>query len=358
MRLLRSFVTAAGCSGLLAGIVSVSPQTSACCRVLYQSKDGSYVLIGRTMEWYEDVRSNLWLFPKGLRWDGLAARNSLSWTAKYGSVGLSAYDVGITDGMNEKGLGGNLLWLGETEFGKRDEGRAGLCVSLWLQFCLDNFATVDEAVAYFRAHDIQILRASLGDSHKEPVSLHLSLGDRTGDSAVIEYVSSRARIYRGVEARVMTNSPTFDKQLEGLRRYKGFGGHEELHGSEGSVDQLVRAAFDVRRLPEPKDQRHAVAGMLHLMRSLDQPLGTAKADGPNRSQTIWRSVADLTHGVYYFETTTSPNIIWVRLKGPEFSDGAKVRRLDLVNSPDRVGDVTGAFRPAEAFKPLPPDPGN
>ena len=44
-----------------------------------------------------------------------------------------------------------------------------------------------------------------------------------------------------------------------------------------------------------------------MMRNVAQPFGTSKADEPNTSQTIWRTVADLTNGVYYFESTTSPN---------------------------------------------------
>lgn len=52
------------------------------------------------------------------------------------------------------------------------------------------------------------------------------------------------------------------------------------------------------------------------------------------------------------ETITTSGI---KLKGLDFTEGAKVQKLDLVNNPDRVGDVTGAFEPAEAFKPLAPD---
>ena len=316
---------AACCVGMLAGIFLVSQQASACSRVLYTSKDGNYVLVGRNMDWTEDLRSNLWVFPRGIKRDGLAAKNSLTWTAKYGSVGVSGYDVGTTDGMNEKGFSGNMLWLAESEFGKRDEGRPGLCVSQWLQFCLDNFATVDEAVAYFQAHDVQILWASAGDSFKKPLTVHLALGDRTGDSAVIEYVGSKAKIFHGVQARVMTNSPPFDKQLEGLKKYKGFGGEEELPGSVKAADRFVRAAFYVGRLPEPKNQRQGVAGVLSVMRNVAQPFGTSKADEPNTSQTIWRTVADLTNGVYYFESTTSPNIVWVKLNKLDFSEGARSR---------------------------------
>ena len=172
MSFVYRFLIASCCVGVLAVIVLVSQQASACSRVLYTSKDGNYVLVGRNMDWTEDLRSSLWVFPRGIKRDGLAAKNSLTWTAKYGSVGVSGYDVGITDGVNEKGFSGNMLWLAESEFGKRDEGRPGLCVSQWFQFCLDNFATVDEAVAYFQAHDLQILWDSAGDSFKKPLTVH------------------------------------------------------------------------------------------------------------------------------------------------------------------------------------------
>jgi len=110
-----------------------------------------------------------------------------------------------------------------------------------------------------------------GDSFKKPLTVHLALGDRTGDSAVIEYVRSKPKIYHGVQARVMTNSPTFDKQLEGLKKYKGFGGEEELPGSVKAADRFVRAAFYVGRLPEPKNQRQGVAGRAPLWHGLGNP---------------------------------------------------------------------------------------
>ena len=88
------------CGVVLTGIVLVSQQASACSRVIYQSKDGNYVLVGRNMDRTEDLRSNLWVFPRGIKRDGLAAKNSLTWTAKYGSVGVSGYDVGTAAAAN------------------------------------------------------------------------------------------------------------------------------------------------------------------------------------------------------------------------------------------------------------------
>ena len=352
MKSANRIVIAALCGLLVVGAFLLSPPASACSRVLYTSKDGKYVLVGRNMDWAEDLRSNLWVFPRGVKRDGMAAKNSVAWTAKFGSVIVSGYDVGSTDGMNERALTANMLWLAESEYGQRDDKRPGLAVSQWLQFCLDSFETVDEAVKYFEASDVQILPASVGDSFKRPITVHLSLADKTGDTIVMQCIGSKLKLYRGSEARVMTNSPTLDKQLVGLKKYKGFGGEDELPGSVKAADRFVRAAYYLGRLPEPKDQRQAIAGVLGVMRNVAQPFGPASVDEPNTSATIWRTVADVSNRTYFFESSSSPNIIWVKLDNLDFT---KTQKLDLTINPDRVGDVTAEFKSAEPFKALPPD---
>lgn len=77
------------------------------------------------MDWKEDPRSNLWIFPRGMERNGQAGSNSLKWVSKYGSVITSAYDICTTDGMNEKGLVANLLWLAESEYPARDGPETG-----------------------------------------------------------------------------------------------------------------------------------------------------------------------------------------------------------------------------------------
>ena len=91
-----------------------------CTRVLSESSNQD-VIVGRNMDWVEDIGTNMWQFPRGMARNGLAGENSLKWTSKYGSVILSAYDVGTTDGINEKGLNANVLYLTEANFGVRDE---------------------------------------------------------------------------------------------------------------------------------------------------------------------------------------------------------------------------------------------
>ena len=79
------------------------------------------------------------------------------------------------------------------------------------------------------------------------------------------------------------------------------------------------------------------------MRNVSQPFGTADPDEPNTSPTIWRTVTDLTDGLYFYQFTTSPFLIWVEMDEIDFSAGSGVRKLDLAHRPDRLGDVTSQF---------------
>jgi penicillin V acylase-like amidase (Ntn superfamily) len=103
---------------------------------------------------------------QGINRVGLSGQNSLTWTYKYGSVITSACDIASTDGMNEKNLACHMLWLAESDYGERDDNSPGLSVSLWLQFFLDNFAKVDEAVTFVQEHPFQILPIIVGTIRK------------------------------------------------------------------------------------------------------------------------------------------------------------------------------------------------
>lgn len=326
-----------------------------CTRILWQGKNGEPVLIGRSLDWFEDVNTNLWVFPGGMDRSGLTPLNPLKWASKYGSLVATIYDMGVADGLNERGLNANALFLAESDYGRRNPAIPGLSLSLWAQFYLDSFATVAEAVDYTTKHPFQLRPITAGISEKKLFGVHLSLADRTGDSAIIEYIGGRQLVYHDRQYRVMTNSPPFDRQIEGLRRYSGFGGTADLPGTTKAADRFVRAAYYLQRLPEAENERQAIAGVLSVMRNVSQPFGTADPDEPNTSPTRWRVLADLTNGLYFYEPTTSPYITWVDLKQIDFSPGSGVRKLDLVSQPDLIGDVTALFRPSAQFQPLAPD---
>jgi len=57
------------------------------------------------------------VFPRGMARNGGVGPDSIAWTSKYGSVIISVYELATSDGVNEKGLAGNLLYLAEADYG-------------------------------------------------------------------------------------------------------------------------------------------------------------------------------------------------------------------------------------------------
>ena len=75
------------------------------------------------MDWFvSDMDTNLWAYPRGLERSS-NTKASFSWKSKYGSVVTTIYEGAAADGMNEKGLVANLLYLAESEVRAGTGGR-------------------------------------------------------------------------------------------------------------------------------------------------------------------------------------------------------------------------------------------
>jgi len=89
------------------------------------------------------------------------------------------------------------------------------------------------------------------------------------------------------------------------------------------------------------------------MRNVSAPFGVSEAGKPNISATIFCTVADLTNGIYYYDSTLSPNIVWLDQRKLNLAVGAPVEELELISNPGLVGDVTAGFNPTTPFKFMP-----
>ncbi|MGV8057732.1 MAG: linear amide C-N hydrolase [Smithellaceae bacterium] len=305
--------------------LSCSAPAYSCSRVLW-ADGGKAVVVGRTMDWFTDMKTNLWVLPRGIVRDGATGKNTLHWTAKYGSVVATGFDICSADGINERGLTANILWLAESDYGKRDETIPGLAISLWAQYMLDNFTTVAQVVEFTNTKKFQLVTANMPGT-KDRATVHLSLADASGDSTIIEYIGGKPNIYHNRQYTVMTNSPLFAEQLAHLRQYKAFGGSKELPGSNQADSRFVRAATYLSTLPRPGNYRENIAYILSVIRNVSAPFSISTDPArPNISSTRWRTVADLTNRIYYFESTISPNIVWVELDKLNFKAGAPVKK--------------------------------
>ncbi|MFO1452693.1 MAG: linear amide C-N hydrolase [Opitutaceae bacterium] len=118
----------------LLGITSLAfvNTTLPCSRVLWSSQGGQ-VFVGRTQDWTERANSAFRLYPRGIARTGAVAENPHKWTSKYGSLVLSAYDIGTHEGVNEKGLSAHALYLAvEAAFGERDPKREAIGIMQWV----------------------------------------------------------------------------------------------------------------------------------------------------------------------------------------------------------------------------------
>jgi penicillin V acylase-like amidase (Ntn superfamily) len=319
-----------------------------CTRVLWVTNDG-HVYVGRTQDWTEKVNSSFRMYPRGISRTGAVKDNPLKWTSKYGSLALSGYNMGTHEGVNEKGLSAHILYLaGETDFGKRDPKIKGIGIMQWAQYFLDNFASVAEAVEAQKNFNFQVDPLMLPNGF--PTLVHLSLEDKSGNSAIIEYINGEAKVFIDRRYTVMTNEPTYDKQIENLKQYRTFGGDKPLPGERTSTDRFVRAAYYAENLPQPKSFGEGAAYMFSVIRNISVPFGKPDPLKPNVSSTIFRSVIDLTSSKYYFESTYAPNVVWIDYSKIDFSKNMPEQELLVEKMIFSLnGDISNKLQKATPF---------
>lgn len=328
------------------GLASSQP-AEACSRILWNDNKLA-VVVGRTMDWPESTEPTLTVLPRGMNRDGgrtgpvvTVEDNPAKWTSKYASMVTTVYGIGSADGFNERGLAGHLLYLNVTDFGSRDPSKPGLQAGLWLQFVLDNAATVSEALALLDT--VQLVAT---EARGRKATVHLAIEDASGDSAIVEHIGGKLVVHHGREYRIMTNDPTYDQQLALLKQqdFSKPSSDMPLPGNVNAIDRFQRAAYYAVLLPEPKNEREAIAGILAIARNVSVPFG-APYKGFGIYNTEYRTAINLTNKRYYFELTTSPNVFWADLAKFDLSTGAPV----MVLNPDNIdlsGNVSAKFQKA------------
>ena len=325
----------------------------ACSRAVYFGQEGQTVT-GRTMDWaVPDVDTNLWLSPRGMT-RTIKTAMPMTWTSRYGSVVTTIYESVSADGMNEKGLVANMLYLAEAKYpvAIANDKRPTLPISALVQYILDNYATTAEAVAGMESGAFRVVPivAPTGAAG----TVHLSASDASGASAPFELLDGKLVVHHGKQYQVMTNSPTYDQQL-GLNAYwQSIGGEVFLPGTNRAADRFVRASYYINEGKQTSVARDAVATVFSVMRNVSVPIGISTPGKPNVADTLWLTVGDQKNRVYYFQDTRAPGVLWTNLNRLDFSPGSGSRKLQLDGNRDLSGDQTSNFKPAKPFDFLVP----
>lgn len=330
------------------GVLVLATPSYPCSRYLSNnSKLG--VFAARTMDWPGTTEPTLWVFPRGLVRDGgklgdevVVKENPAKWTSKYGSMVTSIWNLGAADGVNEKGFAGHMLHFTPADYGERDLKKPGVNAVILLQYLLDNAADVKEALKLLK--DIQPVMCN---ARGEKATVHWAIEDASGDSAIIEYVKGKLEIHHSKDYRVMTNEPAYGEQLR-LLKEKDFSkpsSDTPLPGNVRSIHRFQRASYFGAVLPEPKNEREAIANVLSVIRNVSVPFG-APYGGFGVYNTEYRTAINVTKGRYFFELTTSPNVMWADLSKFKIEAGSPVMSLN----PDDIelsGDVSDKFKKVE-----------
>lgn len=317
----------------------------ACTRVIYEGADERFIT-ARSMDWKEDIPTALWIFPRGMQKDGGIDKNSIKWNSKYGSVVTSGYNAATDDGINEKGLVANILYLAEADYGSSKN--PSISVGAITQYMLDNYATVDEAIKGLKEKPLQIIAPLLPGGVK--ASLHLAISDASGDSAIFEFIKGKIVVHHSKKYKTMTNSPAFEDQLAIDSYWKKINGMAMLPGTNKASDRFARASFYTNSIPKAVTEKDAVATAFSIIRNASVPIGITSPGEPNIASTLWRTVSDQKALKYYFDSATAPSVFWVDLDKVDFTKDAAVKTLDLKNYPDYSGEVSSKFSDAKPFQ--------
>lgn len=254
----------------------------------------------------------------------------VEWTSQYGSVTFGMLGRNLPDGgMNEAGLTVSEMALGESAF-PFDPSRPALLGHLWIQYQLDNHASVAEVLDHLQDFNIEP-----GSTFTPPASAnyHFFVTDRDRHVAIIEFLEDGPRVYRDGSAPVpvLCNAP-YAGELQELARRRG------------AADRLRRI------LGRREDSRFATGARAVADYDPDEdgdPVGyafaTLHAMQFERTKR-WSVVYDVRNGRVCFETARGGKRGCFDLRDLDF--GPEARPLVLADLHlDRGGDVSGRFVP-------------
>jgi penicillin V acylase-like amidase (Ntn superfamily) len=308
---------------ILALFLAMSTAASAC--TTFALPQSSEKIVGKSYDWFQHTGIAL-VNPRNLEKSALLLNNDkpAQWTSKYGSLTFNQHGREMPlGGTNEKGLTVEIMWLDSAQYPGSNPTPA-INELQWIQYQLDNAATVDEVVAL------------AGQLRVSPVvaKVHYLICDTTGACATFEYLAKTLYIHEGAAASVtaLTND-TYASSLRFLSGLLGFGGTKAIPTDKASLSRFARAANRVKAF-DPAQVSDPVDYAFQTLASVEQP-----------NYTTWNIVYETVSRRIHFRSTGLPRIKHIDASRFDYSCKAKPRFVDIKAATD--GDVTPDFKDFE-----------
>jgi choloylglycine hydrolase len=279
----------------------ISRESRGCtCFVLHHHDK---MVFGRNYDWVTDA-GMVCTNQRGLAKTSFRTRdgNSIGWVSKYGSISFNQYGKEFpTGGMNEMGLVVELMWLDGTRYPVPD-ARPSITALQWIQFQLDNHASVEEVIA----SDQQLRISSLS------TPLHFLVADGGGHVASIEFINGNMTVHNnaGLPMPVLTNT-TYDLSIAGYKN-RTYQGDNSLERFSTACDMISRIRADSGRTRPLVDEAF---GLLEKV---------AQGDF-----TRWSIVYDITEKKIWFRTQQHKQLRSVSFSAFDFSCGLASKMINM-----------------------------
>jgi len=283
--------------------------TAQACTTFFIHHNGKMVF-GRNYDWMADAgmvcTNQRGLVKTSMKNDD---GKSISWISQYGSISFNQYGKEFpTGGMNEKGLVVELMWLDGTVYPKPDD-RPAIGVLQWIQYQLDNCATIEEVIATDKT--VRII--------SKGTPLHYLVADTKGNAATIEFLDGKLVVHRGndLPLPVLTND-TYERLASGNSK------------DNSSLERYSTACKMI------KDYKTAAGAKSLIDQSFDILNNVSAGD-----YTKWSIVYDLTEKKIWFKTDKFQQIRSLSFSSFDFSCNMPSKVMNI-NSAEQ-GDISSYF---------------
>ncbi|MDV5170418.1 linear amide C-N hydrolase [Photobacterium rosenbergii] len=323
------------------------------CTRIFNNQNEDYLTTARNMDWAEQLPTSLYTFKSGLEKSGESkpSQDTLTWTSRYDSVVSMVVgaknetdDFAASDGMNSVGLVANALYDSNADYKRQaHQGQSykKLDVLRWVQYVLDTCCSVKAVVDKFNeSSKIELVGSDVPSSDK-PATLHLSVSDVIGDSAIIEVVDGEFQVHLSPSFQVMTNEPSYNQQLSFNQYWRwqwsesnSFPSHT-IPGGPFPTDRFERASFNMHHLTRPDSMAESLAQSKSVIMNASVPIGFdfGTNDHPNIAPTLWSTISSQNELKYYFCNARTTGACWIDLANLDSDmQVAKVNVITLDNN--------------------------
>jgi choloylglycine hydrolase len=315
-----------------------------CTSFRISAEDGT-VVVGRTMEFPNDMGTRITVLPVGYEGagTGVDGADGMTWTATHGVIGMDVFGhpAALTDGMNQAGLYAALLYMpGFCDYTPAEGADPASLMSIidTVAYLLGTCTTVDEAATAMSAVTVwPYVFEPFGFAPPAHVVVH----DTSGSCAVFEWRDGEMLTLDN-PIGVTCNWPYLDWHLTNLRNYinlsvqnptpitiegvelskMGQGpGMFGLPADSSSPSRFVRAVANTAALRPVETGAELETTALHLLNNFDIPWGMVREDDDPRNDdhTLWSTVANLGDRRYVLRTYDNPVPQAIDLEAVDFS---------------------------------------